>query len=372
MGTKLAINPSGLKFGQGSPWTTFQPIASGNHQRPPNQLSQHSPQLTGNSFHSSMHPILKVAGVVHIWYYIPLFTIFAQQFNCDLFRTIFHFFNSRSQNPMPTSKEDFLIPQSGNLWQQSEEHSRTATIWLSPGKISCQSLAIDFTSHRGYSLVSACPPNLPQRFACLRAHTALQMRLQHCPPISILTTPYAFTPRPYHIYAHLVPSRHASNTASHPYPCVVPSQHCLPSLRSRSALPTCSQNHLSSCLCSSLPTSSPHCLPSLRLQSALLKCSRHHLSLRLCSALPTLLPILTLVECPPHMLPTPLILMLVALPTLLPILMLAECPPNTTYPYACVVPSQHAPDTAAHPYACGVPSQHAPNTTYPYASVLHP
>ncbi|MBW0561528.1 hypothetical protein O181_101243 [Austropuccinia psidii MF-1] len=46
------------------------------------------------------------------------------------------------------------------------------------------------------SLASASPPNPPQRFLCLCAHTALQMRLQHCPPISILTTPDAFTPPP--------------------------------------------------------------------------------------------------------------------------------------------------------------------------------
>ncbi|MBW0497040.1 hypothetical protein O181_036755 [Austropuccinia psidii MF-1] len=76
------------------------------------------------------------------------------------------------------------------------------------------------------------------------------------PPISVLTTPYAFTPRPYHPYACVVHSRHASNTASHPYAHVVPSphaydtayhpyacggpsQHRLPSLRSCSALPTC-------------------------------------------------------------------------------------------------------------------------------------
>ncbi|MBW0547823.1 hypothetical protein O181_087538 [Austropuccinia psidii MF-1] len=57
-----------------------------------------------------------------------------------------------------------------------------------------------------------------------------------------------------------VPSRHSPNT-TYPYACVVPSQHCLPSLRSRSALPT-------------------------------------------------LLTILKPVEFPPNMLPTPLILML--------------------------------------------------------------
>ncbi|MBW0579599.1 hypothetical protein O181_119314 [Austropuccinia psidii MF-1] len=59
------------------------------------------------------------------------------------------------------------------------------------------------------SLASASPPNLRQCFACLHARTALQMRLQHCPPISVLTTPYNFTPLP------------------------------LPSLFSRGALPTC-------------------------------------------------------------------------------------------------------------------------------------
>ncbi|MBW0576459.1 hypothetical protein O181_116174 [Austropuccinia psidii MF-1] len=113
---------------------------------------------------------------------------------------------------------------------------------LSPGRILRQSSAIDFTLHRGQykillqslghvtsasrqrqlsrvshenvtqgpnpfqqylqclgnltSLACTSPPNPPQRFACLRAHTTLQMRLRHCPPISILTTPYAFTPPP--------------------------------------------------------------------------------------------------------------------------------------------------------------------------------
>ncbi|MBW0593575.1 hypothetical protein O181_133290 [Austropuccinia psidii MF-1] len=71
-----------------------------------------------------MDPVLKVAGVVHIWYYIPLCTIFAQQFNNDFLRTQFHLSKPRSQNSTPISKEDFLTHQSGNLWQQSEDHSR--------------------------------------------------------------------------------------------------------------------------------------------------------------------------------------------------------------------------------------------------------
>ncbi|MBW0561014.1 hypothetical protein O181_100729 [Austropuccinia psidii MF-1] len=63
------------------------------------------------------------------------------------------------------------------------------------------------------------------------------LMLAECPP----NTTY--------LYTCVVPSGHAPNTADHPYAhgvpsqhapyaCVVPSQHCLPSLRSRSALPT--------------------------------------------------------------------------------------------------------------------------------------
>ncbi|MBW0491270.1 hypothetical protein O181_030985 [Austropuccinia psidii MF-1] len=76
-----------------------------------------------------MNPIVKVAGVVHEWYYIPLCIIFAQQLNGDVFRTKFHDFKSRSQNPTPISKEDSSAHQSGNPWRLSEDHSRTPTTW---------------------------------------------------------------------------------------------------------------------------------------------------------------------------------------------------------------------------------------------------
>ncbi|MBW0532987.1 hypothetical protein O181_072702 [Austropuccinia psidii MF-1] len=85
------------------------------------------PQLKGNYFPSSNHPVLEVAGVVHIWYYIPLCTIFAQKFNGDVFRTKSHNSKSRSQIPTPISKEDCSAYQSGNPWRQSEDHSRTPT-----------------------------------------------------------------------------------------------------------------------------------------------------------------------------------------------------------------------------------------------------
>ncbi|MBW0472206.1 hypothetical protein O181_011921 [Austropuccinia psidii MF-1] len=95
--------------------------------QPPDQLSQPSPQLMGNSFHSFIPSVLEVAGVVHIWYYIPLCTIFAQQSNGDVFRTHFHLSISRSQNPTPISKEDYSAHQSDKLWQQSEDSSRIPT-----------------------------------------------------------------------------------------------------------------------------------------------------------------------------------------------------------------------------------------------------
>ncbi|MBW0515801.1 hypothetical protein O181_055516 [Austropuccinia psidii MF-1] len=56
----MAIEPVGPNFGHGPPWTIFPARFSSN------KLSKHSPQLKGNSFHSSMHPVLKVAGVDQI------------------------------------------------------------------------------------------------------------------------------------------------------------------------------------------------------------------------------------------------------------------------------------------------------------------
>ncbi|MBW0590671.1 hypothetical protein O181_130386, partial [Austropuccinia psidii MF-1] len=111
------------------------------------------------------------------------------------------------------------------------------------------------------SLACASPPNPPRRFACLRARTALQMRLQHSSTLL---------------------------TLSHPALTIFMLTWCTPDM-----LPTPLILMLVA-----LPTCSRHCL-SLRSRSALPTCSRHHLSLRLCSALLTLLTILMLAACPP-------------------------------------------------------------------------
>ncbi|MBW0585023.1 hypothetical protein O181_124738 [Austropuccinia psidii MF-1] len=106
MDTILAINPIGPNFGHGPPWTNSSAMVSGNRQRPPDQLSLSFPSTSGDFFLSFIPSVLKVAGMVHIWYYIPLCTIFAQKSNGDVFRTQFHLSKSRSQIPTPISKED--------------------------------------------------------------------------------------------------------------------------------------------------------------------------------------------------------------------------------------------------------------------------
>ncbi|MBW0593353.1 hypothetical protein O181_133068, partial [Austropuccinia psidii MF-1] len=77
-----------------------------------------------------MHPDSRLQEWCIYRCYIPLCTIFAQQFNGDVFRTQFHLLDSRHQNPMPISKEDFWTHQFGNPWRQAEDHSRTPTTWL--------------------------------------------------------------------------------------------------------------------------------------------------------------------------------------------------------------------------------------------------
>ncbi|MBW0490421.1 hypothetical protein O181_030136 [Austropuccinia psidii MF-1] len=60
--------------------------------------SKGSPQVQGKTFPSSMCPVLKVPGVMYIWYNIPLCTIFAQQSNGDVFRTKLHYSKSSPQS----------------------------------------------------------------------------------------------------------------------------------------------------------------------------------------------------------------------------------------------------------------------------------
>ncbi|MBW0587771.1 hypothetical protein O181_127486 [Austropuccinia psidii MF-1] len=123
--TILAINPVGPIFGHGPIFQPWPLATTRGHQI--SSVSLPSSQLMGSSFHSFIPSILKVAGMVHVWYYIPLCTIFAQQSNGDVFKTHFHLSILRSQNPTPILKEDYSSHQSDKLWQKLEDSSRIPT-----------------------------------------------------------------------------------------------------------------------------------------------------------------------------------------------------------------------------------------------------
>ncbi|MBW0557577.1 hypothetical protein O181_097292 [Austropuccinia psidii MF-1] len=113
----------------------------------------------------------------------------------------------------------------------------------SPGRILCQLLAIDFISHRVGHVKSVSrqrqsshvshenvtqSPNPFQHYSQRSgSFTSLASASPILPPISVLTTPYAFTTPP-------LPSFHLRGALP---TCL---QHSLPSLCSRSDLPTCS------------------------------------------------------------------------------------------------------------------------------------
>ncbi|MBW0588496.1 hypothetical protein O181_128211 [Austropuccinia psidii MF-1] len=107
--------------------------------------------------------------------------------------------------------------------------------------------------------LAGCPPDTTDPYACV-------VPSQHCLPSLCLKIPSQHAPNTTDLYACVVPSQHAPDTTD-PYACVVPSQHApdttdpyacvVPSQHApnttydpdaRSALPTCSQHHLSLCL----------------------------------------------------------------------------------------------------------------------------
>ncbi|MBW0478404.1 hypothetical protein O181_018119 [Austropuccinia psidii MF-1] len=100
------------QIGQEPHFGHFKPMASGNHQRPPAQVQQGLPSAHGKTSPSPLYPIPRDPGVVHIWYNIPLCTIFSQKSNGDVFRIQIILSNASSQNPSPISKEDFSVIQS--------------------------------------------------------------------------------------------------------------------------------------------------------------------------------------------------------------------------------------------------------------------
>ncbi|MBW0573772.1 hypothetical protein O181_113487 [Austropuccinia psidii MF-1] len=75
--------------------------------------SKNYPQVQGKTFPSSMNSVPKDPGLVHIWYNIPLCTIFAQKSNGDTFRTKLHY--SKSSTQSITNFEGGLLSYSVSL-----------------------------------------------------------------------------------------------------------------------------------------------------------------------------------------------------------------------------------------------------------------
>ncbi|MBW0510553.1 hypothetical protein O181_050268 [Austropuccinia psidii MF-1] len=121
----MAINHHGPQIGQQPPRTTFQPMASGNHQRQPDQLSSIlPPNLRGILPIPPCTPYSRlqewcINGI--IYHYEP--------FLLSNSMVTFSGPKSRSQNPTPILKEDSSAHQSGNPWCLSENYSRTPTTW---------------------------------------------------------------------------------------------------------------------------------------------------------------------------------------------------------------------------------------------------
>ncbi|MBW0582137.1 hypothetical protein O181_121852 [Austropuccinia psidii MF-1] len=86
-----------------------------------------------------MHHILKDPEVVHIWYNIPLSTMFAQKSDGDIFRTKLGDSKS-SPNSSPILKESSPATQSGNSL------AATRRPFVDPNHLALQELGCQFSS----------------------------------------------------------------------------------------------------------------------------------------------------------------------------------------------------------------------------------
>ncbi|MBW0564275.1 hypothetical protein O181_103990 [Austropuccinia psidii MF-1] len=83
MAKKTALGP---ELAKNHKLTINRSMATGKHQRPKISSKQGFPSSSGQDFHfNALHT--QGPGVVHIWYNIPLCTIFAQKSNGETFRT---------------------------------------------------------------------------------------------------------------------------------------------------------------------------------------------------------------------------------------------------------------------------------------------
>ncbi|MBW0580843.1 hypothetical protein O181_120558 [Austropuccinia psidii MF-1] len=96
---QISTNPKWPKTTSGPPLSHYSAHGLWQPQEATSSApSKDSPQFQGKNFPFSIHPILKDPGVVHIWYNIPLCTIFAQKSSSDIFRIQLHDSKSSTQS----------------------------------------------------------------------------------------------------------------------------------------------------------------------------------------------------------------------------------------------------------------------------------
>ncbi|MBW0477508.1 hypothetical protein O181_017223 [Austropuccinia psidii MF-1] len=117
------------QIGQEPHFGHFQTLASGSHQRPSAQVWKVFPSIQRKTSPLPIYSIPKDPCMVHIWYNIPLCTIFSQKSNDDVCRTKLFLLNSSPQIHHPFRRKNLSVIQSSNPWRLPEDHSRTPTTW---------------------------------------------------------------------------------------------------------------------------------------------------------------------------------------------------------------------------------------------------
>ncbi|MBW0586763.1 hypothetical protein O181_126478 [Austropuccinia psidii MF-1] len=118
---EMAKPPCDPKLAKNHKWPQFSPWpleTTRGHQLSSNQGFSSS---SGDEFSFLNAPALKDPGVVHIWYNIPLCTIFAQKSNGDIFRTKLH--DSKSSHQSITNFEGVF--SSYSVWQFPGGYQKT-------------------------------------------------------------------------------------------------------------------------------------------------------------------------------------------------------------------------------------------------------
>ncbi|MBW0560089.1 hypothetical protein O181_099804 [Austropuccinia psidii MF-1] len=141
---KCPKTTSGPKLTKDHLWAILQPIASGNHQRPPAQLQEEIPLIfRGRPFLSQCTPYSRIQEwciYCIIYHYAPFLL---RKSNGDIFRPQLHDYKSSTQSIINFKGGSFSYFSLEIPWQLPEDHLRIPTTWPCRGWV--------VISHQDYS-----------------------------------------------------------------------------------------------------------------------------------------------------------------------------------------------------------------------------